>query len=143
VKFRRESYTSSFTDGAEIFDRENGKDGQHYLSWLQDRIVEFPKGCVLARLDGSVVGQLESRLRSAELGYVNLFYLVPEVRGTSLSAELHSYLVSTMRNVGVSRVQLTVSPTNQRAVGYYKKHGWESLGFRDQAQRTLLMELAL
>ena len=84
VKFRRESYTSSFEDGDRVFDSENCMNGQHYLSWLKERIAEFPIGCVHANLKGTIVGQLESRIRSAELGYVNLFYLAPEFRGTSL-----------------------------------------------------------
>ena len=129
VRFRRESYTSSFPDGGEVFDRENGLDGQHYLSWLQERIADFPEGCVHATLGGAIVGQLESRLRSSCLGYVNLFYLTPEARGTSMGAELHEFMKSVMRKSGVSRVQLTVSSSNDRAVGYYKKHGleWSSI----------------
>jgi ribosomal protein S18 acetylase RimI-like enzyme len=143
LAFRRDSYVCSFDDGEERFSRENGQNGELYLSWLKDRIAEFPQGCVHAFLNGDIVGQLEMRLRNKELGYVNLFYLVDCYRGTSLSSELHSYTEKTMKAQGVSRVQLSVSPTNNRALKYYTKHGWKNLGVRGTEVDVFLMELSL
>lgn len=143
LAFRRDSYVCSFDDGEERFSRENGENGELYLSWLKDRIAEFPQGCVHAFLNGNIVGQLEMRLRSAELGYVNLFYLMDGYRGTSLSCELHSYAVQAMKAQGVRLVQLSVSPTNKRALKYYTKHGWDHLGVRGPESNVCLMELCL
>lgn len=141
MAFRRDSYICSFEDGGPAFDSENGEDGRHYLMWLNDRVIEFPAGCVHAKLGDKIVGQLESRIRTPELGYVNLFYLVPECRGTSLGKELHEYMERTMRYAGVSKVQLSVSPQNGRALAYYQKYGWMNLGYRDREKKVLLMEL--
>ena len=143
VEFRRDSYASSFENGGGIFDAENGEDGADYLSWLAERITEFPEGCVHAYLGDRIVGQLEARIRNPELGYVNLFYLVPDCRGTSLGEELHKYLELTMRSRSIKRVQLTVGTGNARAMAYYTKHGWKSLGFKDPGERVYLMELGL
>lgn len=66
--------------GAESFDQQNGADGSGYISWLRDRLGEFPQGCVHAWDGDRIVGQLEFRKRADGTGYVNLFYLVPDVR---------------------------------------------------------------
>jgi GNAT superfamily N-acetyltransferase len=143
VSFRRDAFLCSFHDGERLFEVENGEKGSLYIEWLKERIAEFPQGCVHAFLEDQIVGQLEMRLRSAELGYVNLFYLIPRYRGTSLGAQLHAYLTSTMSGRGVQQLQLTVSTQNKRAIRFYEKNGWRALRYRDAEKKHLLMELQL
>lgn len=143
VSFRRDAFLCSFTDGQSTFEAENGENGSLYIEWLKDRISEFPQGCVHAMLEDQIVGQLEMRLRSTELGYVNLFYLIPRYRGTSLGAQLHTYATCTMSGRGIQLVQLTVSSQNTRALRFYEKNGWRALRHRDAEKKHLLMELQL
>ncbi|HLF87866.1 MAG TPA: GNAT family N-acetyltransferase [Anaerolineales bacterium] len=140
VKFRRDSYAVSFPDGEERFEKQTGANGEKYLTWLQTLIEKFPEGCVHVILDGEIVGQMEMQVRSEASGYINLFYLAPEVRGTGLGNAIHQYAVEVLEKKGVRRAQLSVSPTNVRAISYYRKHGWVSLGPRDDQKDVLLME---
>lgn len=144
LQFRRDSYRCSFPDGEQRFHRENGIDGQGYLNWLQERIAELPQGCVHVVQNQRIVGQLEMRLRQkVRMGYVNLFYLIPEVRGTGLGDELQSYVIQVFQELAVDKVQLSVSPTNDRAMAYYRKHGWRDLGLRSDSSQVHLMELTI
>ena len=47
------------------------------------------------------------------------------------------------QEVGVIRAQLSVSPTNQAAINFYKRHGWQDLGARPGHADINLMELAI
>lgn len=74
---------------------------------------------------------------------MNLFYLVPEARGTTLGDKLHQYVVALLRRAGLRSAQLSVSPTNARAVSYYVKHGWKDLGPRPGHELVNTMELVV
>jgi ribosomal protein S18 acetylase RimI-like enzyme len=75
------------------------------------------------------------------IGYVNLFYLIPEMRGSGAGAALHEYALTIFAKHGVERMQLSVSPTNLRAIAFYRKHGWRDLGPRPGYEnRVNLME---
>ena len=140
VAFRRDSYACSFTDAGK-FDRENGADGNSYLDWLATRIAEFPQGFVHVWRDNEIIGQIEMRPRgSPSIGYVNLFYLVPSARGRGLGESLNHYALSVFASLGVQKLQLTVSPSNERAVRFYIKQGWQDLGPRPGHENVHLME---
>jgi ribosomal protein S18 acetylase RimI-like enzyme len=141
--FRRDAHVSSFGN-ADGFDDENGADGSRYLSWLRDRARDLPAGVVHAWRGDRIVGQIEARVRrEPPSAYVNLFYLVPEERGTGAGDELHEYILGLLRKEGVLRVELSVAPGNLRAVRYYVKHGWRDLGPRKDLPEVHLMALDL
>jgi ribosomal protein S18 acetylase RimI-like enzyme len=143
VRFRRDSYACSFGD-ASRFDLESGEDGARYLAWLRQRVSEWPEGAVHVWVGDRIIGQLEMRIRGEErTGYVNLFYLAPEERGTGKGAALHWYAVEVFRRSGVKTVQLSVAPSNVQAIRYYQKHGWVDLGTRPGHEDVHLMELRL
>jgi ribosomal protein S18 acetylase RimI-like enzyme len=71
---------------------------------------------------------------------VNLFYLIEGMRGGGVSAELQAYAMDFMRRHGVANAQLSVSPTNARALAFYRKHGWRDLGLRPGRDNVNLME---
>ncbi|HVJ20811.1 MAG TPA: GNAT family N-acetyltransferase [Polyangiaceae bacterium] len=139
VAFRRDAHAASF--GPE----QSGFDAAEYLSWLAGRLVEFPEGHLHVWRDEKIVGQLEmiQRKDPPDAGYVNLFYLVPEVRGGKLGGALHDYVTRFFRERGVRRLRLSVSPSNERAVRYYAKHGWTSLGPRPGDEKVHRWELLL
>jgi ribosomal protein S18 acetylase RimI-like enzyme len=143
VRFRRDSFACSFA-GAGRFDREYGPGGEAYLEWLATRIAEFPQGFVHIWRSGEIIGQIEGRPRGEPpVGYVNLFYLAPALRGRGLGLSLHQYAVSIFKSAGVETLELSVSPSNGRAVAFYRKHGWRDLGPRENHPEVHLMELSL
>jgi ribosomal protein S18 acetylase RimI-like enzyme len=77
---------------------------------------------------------------SPPAGYVNLFYLVPSVRGLGFGESLHEYALSVFAGLGLQKLQLSVSPLNERAVRFYRKHGWQDLGPRAGHPDVHLME---
>ena len=144
VRFRRDTYQCSFLDGVQRFEQENGTTGKEYLDRLQKQIIKLPEGCVHVLEDGHIVGQIETRLREQPgLGYVNLFYLIPEARGRGIGDELNRYVVEVFQKLGVSKAQLSVSPNNHRALAYYRKHGWIDIGPRPGYPELHLMETTI
>jgi len=138
VTFRRDSYLCSFATD-EAFAVEG------YLPWLRERIARQPLGHVHAWSGQQIVGQLEMIVQatSPPTGYVNLFYLAPECRGLGLGVALHEYVVEFMRQGGVELASLSVSPTNARALAYYRKHGWRDRGPRPDDASVRRMELSI
>lgn len=143
VQFRIDGHVCSFPDGEVRFYDENGTGGERYLNWLSQRITEFPEGCVHLWHGDQVVGQLESRLRNRELGYLNFIYIAPPFRNTRFSHDLHDYLTETMASVGIACLELTVSRANERARAFYTKHGWRTSGTRAGSEDDLCMLLNL
>lgn len=141
VRFRRDSYVCSFGSDA-LFNEENGADGRGYLAWLREGLARFPEGHVHAWHGAAIVGQLEMVIGPA-WGYVNLFYLAPAARGRGWGGALHDYAVALLQRHGVARAGLSVSPTNQRALAYYARHGWKNLGPRPGAHYVHEMELVV
>lgn len=119
VKFRKDSFKVSFGDTM-------GFDEEEYVHWLEEKIEKFPKGFVLVVEDGKYIGQLELTLREFEgkkIGYVNLYYLIPAMRGKGKGKELYLYMKQFFEDHNISEYHLRVSPTNTRAIEFYKKMG--------------------
>ncbi len=143
VRFRRDTFVCSF-GGTERFDREYGADGAGYLTWVADRLSKFPLGMLHVWRGSDIIGQIEMRPRGdPPVGYVHLFYLVPEARGTSVGASMHDHVTSLFDALGIRKLRLSVSPTNARAIAYFEKHGWEDLGPRPGVDGVNLMGRAL
>ena len=68
------------------------------------------------------------------------FYIIEEMRGTGVSGELQDYVMNFMGQHGVQVAQLSVSPTNVRAMAFYRKHGWKDLGLRPGHDNVHLLE---
>lgn len=139
IAFRRDSFICSF--GEDNFFAEAGPGGVHYIERLRLRILKFPDGYVHIWHGDKIVGQMEMQiLEEPRRGYVNLFYLVETMRGSGVSGELQDYAMDFMRRRGVQVAQLSVSPTNARALAFYRKHGWRDLGLRPGRDNVNLME---
>lgn len=125
VEFRKDSFRVSFGDTSGLGEEED------YLSWLEEKIRDFPKGFVLVKENGKYIGQLELTIRKYEgnnIGYVNLYYLIPEMRGMGKGNELHNYAKQFFENNKVREYHLRVSPSNINAIKFYKKIGMEEVG---------------
>ncbi|MFB5664240.1 GNAT family N-acetyltransferase [Alteribacillus sp. HJP-4] len=125
VQFRKDSFYVSFGDAMEFGEEEE------YLSWLDEKIRDFPEGFVLAKEDGNYIGQLELTIREYEgnkIGYVNLYYLTPEMRGQGKGKALHHYAKQFFKNNEVSEYHLRVSPSNNNAIKFYRTIGMDEVG---------------
>ena len=139
VEFRRDSFICSF--GVDNFFEEAGPEGIHYIERLRTRTAKFPDGYVHVWLDGRIVGQMGIQLlEEPRIGYVNLFYLIEEMRGAGVAGQLQDYATQFCVRHGVRTARLSVSPTNARALTYYLKHGWCDLGPRPGREIVHLME---
>ena len=125
VKFRKDSFKVSLGDTLGFGEETD------YLLWLDGKIKEYPNGFVLVEEYGKYIGQLELTIREYEgndIGYVNLYYLIPEMRGLGKGKELHNYAKQFFENNKVSEYHLRVSPSNINAVKFYRKIGMEEVG---------------
>lgn len=125
VAFRKDSFYVSFGDTTGFGDEKE------YLHWLDEKISTFPKGFILVEEDGKYIGQLELTVREYEgnnIGYVNLYYLIPEMRGKGRGKELHSYALQFFGDSKISEYHLRVSPSNAAAIKFYRKMGMEEVG---------------
>jgi ribosomal protein S18 acetylase RimI-like enzyme len=77
------------------------------------------------------------------MGYVNLFYLVPEWRGKGLGRLLHEHAVAVFAARGLRGIRLSVSHTNEHAMRFYRRLGWKRVGFRANKETMEILELAL
>ena len=124
IEFRKDSFKVSFGDTSEFAEEE-------YLHWLDEKIKDLSKGFVLVEEDGKCIGQLELTIREfegKEIGYVNLSYLIPEMRGKGKGKELHNYAKLFFDNNKVSEYHLRVAPSNTAAIKFYRKNGMEEVG---------------
>jgi ribosomal protein S18 acetylase RimI-like enzyme len=144
VAFRRESFVASFGSSAGI-EEEMGENEESYLRQLRGRMAEVPEGNAHLWEEGRIVGQTEMRLVPGDpsVGYVNLFYVVPECRGRGLGRMLHEHAASVFRARGMQRMRLSVSTQNAMAIGFYRKLGWVSVGTRPNRERMEILEFAL
>jgi GNAT superfamily N-acetyltransferase len=140
VQFRLDSYICSFGSADKFYVDNTCEQG--YLDWLRTRMQELPGSCVHLWQGEQIIGQLEmgrSRI-GPNVGYVNLYYLVPGARGRGVSERLDEYVCRFHTDLGLKRARLNVSPSNDRAVRYYEKQGWKNLGPDTQHPELLLLE---
>ena len=64
---------------------------------------------------------------TAPVGEIRLVGVVPEWRGRGLGRELLRWGVARLRTSGAGRIQLTVEAENERALGLYRRTGFEPL----------------
>ena len=98
---------------------------------MDQKIKEFPKGFVLIKEKDKYIGQLELTIRKYEgktIGYVNLYYLTPEMRGKGKEKTLHNYAKQFFESHKVKEFHLRVSPENTAAVKFYHKIGMQEVG---------------
>lgn len=125
IEFRKDSFLISFGEISGFGDE------REYLNWLEEKISNYPDGFVMVKKGDNVVGQLELTIRQyedREIGYVNLYYLIPESRCRGMGKQLHQYALNFFKNHNVNEYHLRVSPTNTNALKFYKKLGMEEIG---------------
>ena len=72
--------------------------GVDYLERLRQRQTRFPDGYVHLWYRDKIIGQVEMQiLEEPRIGYVNLFYLIAEMRGTGAATTLHCLCHGSLR----------------------------------------------
>ena len=92
VQFRVDSFSCSF-GSSDRFCEEDRNGAERYLQWLRQRMTEIPNSCLHVWEGEQIIGQIEmSRWKhNLSVGYVNLFYLIPEFRGQGFGQQLDRY----------------------------------------------------
>lgn len=124
VQFREDSFRVSYPDGD---DWRQYWDEADYRKWILEHAQRFNGGAQHLWENGEIIGQLEFAYQD-DWGHVNLFYLRPDKRGLGYGPLLHEHVVAFLRSKECSSVTLRVSPNNERAIRFYKKHGWMDTG---------------
>jgi GNAT superfamily N-acetyltransferase len=129
VQFRADSFIESF-GSAERFYHAAGDGAKDYLEGLRSKNRDWPRSCVHAWLDDRIVGQIEVRRDRSDpsRAHVLLYYLRPELRGRGFGEQLDTYVGELCRAAAIRTTSLRVSPTNSRAMVFYRKHGWHDRG---------------
>jgi ribosomal protein S18 acetylase RimI-like enzyme len=142
--FRRSMYFASFGTN-EGLEEEMGVHDALYLGQLREKIAEVPEGNVHLWRGERIVGQAEMRLVEGEpdVGYVSLFYVIPECRGQGLGRVLHAHALEVFRRRGMRVLRLSVSGTNAPALAFYRALGWNAVGTRPNQRPMTIMEYAL
>ncbi|WKA52840.1 GNAT family N-acetyltransferase [Planococcus liqunii] len=125
IQFRKDSFAVSFGSTQEFGDEED------YLKWVAAKSLQFPDGFMVVMEDERPIGQLELTLTVYEersIGYVNLYYLIPDKRGLGLGKTLHEYALNFFIENGVKEYHLRVSPSNLPALSFYRNAGMEEIG---------------
>lgn len=110
---------------------------------MEERVRKFPDGQVILEKDQEPIGQMELQIREYEgtdIGYVNLFYLIPEYRSKGLGKELVRYAENFFRQFNVSEYHLRVSPDNQRAISLYMNSGMVKV--REENEKYLVWRMS-
>lgn len=141
VMFRIDAYICN--DGsAEKFGKKNSPQALLYLAWIHEKLSFAPTSVVHAWLNDSIVGQCElgEYKDDPSIGYVHLYYIIPEMRGLGLADQLDQYAMNYFRQHGYQTVRLSVNKSNKRALKFYKRLGWAVVGNHPLNVEWCLME---
>jgi GNAT superfamily N-acetyltransferase len=144
VRFTEDAFVESFGD-ASRFHEADGRGSERYRLWLRERLANDPTSASLVIQNSEIIGQVTAGKwkQDPTVGYVNLYYLVPEKRGKGLSRFLEEYTINYLLGLGFKKARLSVSPTNTRAVRFYEKSGWRDVGPRPGHPEVHFMEKSL
>ncbi|MEM8832459.1 MAG: GNAT family N-acetyltransferase [Cyanobacteria bacterium P01_G01_bin.19] len=124
IQFRADSFSCSF-GSSDRFYEEDRNGAERYLQWLRQRMTEIPNSCLHVWKGEQIIGQIEMGRwkHNPSVGYINLFYLIPEFRGQGFGQQLDRYAANFFQQLGCQSARLSVSPTNLVAIRFYLKHG--------------------
>lgn len=73
-------------------------------------------------------------------GEIPIIYLIPQKFGMGFGSRLIDYALATLMNRGFRKICIWVLDKNERAIAFYRKHGFESSGHTKIHEPTKLLE---
>lgn len=132
----------------EIEDKAFGEGGLHN-EWLMVPMVRYGR-VFAAELEGQLVGsaQFMRTWTGQDTVYFYGVSLLPEYRGQGLGTAFLNDILRALKNEGIRKVILSVSPQNQRAIHLYReRYGFETVksvaGEYGPGEDRLIMECIL
>ena len=114
-----------------VYGNLEGFDGSGFWMDAQRTMGKDPYGMVVGYLDRTPVGMIQlSPDRDAKkgVGYIPFLYLREAYRHKGLGIQLIGHAVSFYKKLGRTRLQLSVAPTNEKAIAFYEKFGFRAVG---------------
>jgi RimJ/RimL family protein N-acetyltransferase/predicted kinase len=138
-RFRIDAHTCAFGSAEGFNSLDRGAEG--YAAWLWQKAIKLPGCLVHVRRDEEIIGQIEMGRVAGDpsIGYVNLFYLIPELRGQGLGTLLEAYAWRFLSEQGCQSLRLSASPDNHPAWTFYQHGGWRDLGPREDVSDVHLL----
>jgi len=126
IKFRKDTWNVSYGSVANFSKEET-------INWFNHLKAESPNGFLHVWYNEKIIGQLEFKFigentSEVKMGYVYLFYLSPEYRGTGLGQKIHDYTLELLANNDCGGAMLRYIPGNATAEKFYIKNGWSKSG---------------
>lgn len=107
---------------------------ERYLNWVAGCVDESPDCVAVAAAAGTLEGYAfllpESLAMIWDAAVLNEIYLTPDHRGSGIADRLLWTVleVAETQALPMDRVVLDVAPSNDRAIGFYERHGFEAWG---------------
>jgi probable phosphoglycerate mutase len=121
-----------------------GFDGAGFWMDAQRTMGKDPEAMVVGYLDRTPIGVIQlspDRDAHKKVGYIPFIYLREPFRHKGLGIQLIGHSVSFYRKLGREKLQLSVAPTNEKALGFYYKFGFQAVGkSRGRFGKLILME---
>ena len=111
-----------------VYGTLRGFDGSGFWLDAQRTIGPDPEAMVVGYLNGTPAGMIQlspGRDAARGVGYIPFLYLREPFRHQGLGIQLIGHAVSFYRKRGRTKLQLSVAPTNAKALGFYRKYGFE------------------
>lgn len=124
IRYRRDAWEVVYGD-------LTGFDGSGFWMDAQRTMGKDPSAMVVGYLERTPVGMIQlSPDRDAKkgVGYIPFIYLREAFRHKGLGIQLIGHAVSFYRRLGRTRLQLSVAPTNEKAIAFYEKYGFRAVG---------------
>lgn len=115
------------TGREDLFDTWFPAGKKSYADFLARMQAFDPESCVLALVEGEVVGHLDLRIKEDGTGYLNNIYLKPEWRGQQLGDQMMAYAMRFFAKHGAVRAALRTLPRATKVVAYYERLGWQQV----------------
>ncbi len=83
--------------------------------------------CSVVEEDNSSIGFVDIFPKKTKpgIGFMRFIYLIPECRGGSIGKLLLDYAISVLKEYDCKAIILDVSRNNNKAIQFYKNHGWD------------------
>ncbi|MEM1256889.1 MAG: GNAT family N-acetyltransferase [Bacteroidota bacterium] len=97
-------------------EKENNAFWLSYMDGLPVGYAKLKKNAPSPFLDGDAIGQLQK------------IYVLKDFLAQKIGKALQAELLGHAKNSGLKKIWLSVLKSNERAIGFYRKHGFVSLG---------------